>query len=137
MFRQTRIECLREKSDDEQEGSRDIDLEEEQATSKQPERAIFCGACGAEVTSDKHRINVDGKFEHTFANPAGILYTIGCFDQAPGCGPFGEETDEFTWFPGYTWQIVLCRNCGSHLGWRYWSSDREFYGLILGRLEGV
>ena len=137
MLRQTRIRCLREESEDEPGGSREIDVEEEQEQSEEPDRAILCGSCGAEITSDEHRIDVDGKFEHTFANPAGILYTIGCFDEAPGCGAFGEETDEFTWFPGYTWQIVLCRDCSSHLGWRYWSSDREFYGLILARLDGV
>jgi hypothetical protein len=109
----------------------DADLEEE----RDPEKALFCASCEAEITAEKHRRNVDGKFEHCFTNPAGILYCIGCFDEAPGVVPFGDETDEFTWFPGYAWQIVLCGSCHAQLGWRYWREGDGFYGLILKRLS--
>lgn len=32
---------------------------------------------------------------------------------------FGPPTLTDTWFPGYTWTIVSCRRCGSHLGWMF------------------
>lgn len=112
-----------------------IETEAEDDRETSEERAVRCAACSEEITSDSHRRHVDGKFEHCFANPAGLLYCIGCFGEAPGCVPHGEETDEFTWFPGYAWQLALCSGCGSHLGWRYWSEGDSFYGLILDRLE--
>lgn len=48
--------------------------------------------------------------------------------------PQGEASAEFTWFPGYQWQIVLCTVCRSHLGWLF-SADQAFFGLIANRLR--
>ena len=40
----------------------------------------------------------------------------------------------FSWFPGYSWQIINCAHCYSHLGWQFRALDessrpRSFYGL--------
>lgn len=71
---------------------------------------------------------------HTFFNPVGIVYEICCFSDAPGCTVFGKPTDEFTWFPGYTWEYSVCGTCSDHLGWFYNSSESSFYGLINSKL---
>lgn len=114
------------------------DLIDDETESEEDDReAILCAECDHEITGPNHETSVDGGFEHEFANPAGIVYRIGCFEEASGVGALGEETAEFTWFDGYTWQVVVCRMCTTHLGWRYWSSDHEFYGLILDRLRNV
>lgn len=68
----------------------------------------------------------------------------------------GSTTAEHTWFPPYEWNFVSCLNCGSHLGWAYYSpkstnvddsknseeveeKDSEerlkFFGFILTRLR--
>ncbi len=98
------------------------------------EEELNCSACGQAVTRLKLRTRVGGRHEHTCVNPAGVLFEIGCFSEADGCREVGAESDDFTWFDGYTWQVAVCVGCHAHLGWRFWSADAGFYGLILNRL---
>lgn len=95
---------------------------------------IFCRNCNYPVTRPSERIEVDAAHRHTFANPNGYLFEIGCFRSADGCGTTGMKSTEFAWFRGYTWQIGICRKCHIHLGWRFQSGADQFYGLILTRL---
>ncbi len=96
---------------------------------------IFCRNCRFAVTSPSERIEVNSFHRHTFANPNGYLFEIGCFKEAEGCAATGMRTDEFTWFKGYFWQVGICRKCHNHLGWLFQSSGDYFYGLILNRLS--
>ncbi|MFB6374230.1 MAG: cereblon family protein [Bradymonadaceae bacterium] len=128
---------FRKPEDDEPRGEVAEVTEEETESEEEEEEAVLCGECGHEVTARRHKTSVDGGFEHSFVNPAGILYQIGCFEEAPGVGATGEESEEFTWFEGYSWQVVICRDCMAHLGWKYWSSEHTFYGLILPRLSNL
>ena len=99
------------------------------------ERIYRCAACGFDITSEKDRVGINASHEHTFVNPGGYVYCIGCFRVAPGCLQVGEPTSEHTWFQGYSWLYALCGHCTSHLGWHYRSGANEpFYGLILERL---
>jgi len=46
----------------------------------------------------------------------------------------GHPSAEYSWFPGYTWQIINCADCWSHLGWEFCATrddlrPRIFYGL--------
>lgn len=107
---------------------------EETRIRSQGERALLCRRCGHPVTSPRQRIEKGGSHRHTFANPSGIVFEIGCFGQADGCGPSGMASDEFSWFAGYHWQIVICRRCLDHLGWLFLSPGDRFFGLILDRL---
>lgn len=96
-------------------------------------RALCCSNCGAVITRESARVEIAGDHAHTFVNPAGLVFEIGCFRSAPGCEGVGARENFFSWFPGYAWRIELCRGCGSHLGWSY--GDRpDFYGLVLTRL---
>jgi len=95
---------------------------------------IICGSCSAVITEPEARISRRGSHEHAFFNPYGIVYDIGCFSHAPGCAAVGEPSDDFSWFPGYSWQVTCCRSCQTHLGWRFASGGEGFYGLILERL---
>ncbi len=96
---------------------------------------IFCRNCRYPITRPAERIEVNAFHSHTFANPNGFVFEIGCFKQADGCAATGMQTDEFTWFKGYSWQVVICRKCHNHLGWRFQSSEDYFYGLILTQLS--
>ncbi len=95
---------------------------------------LRCAACHSPVTQQENRIRINEQHEHVFANPHGYIYHIGCFDQAPGCLTAGEETEFFSWFPGYSWQIALCGQCLVHLGWAFRSQNAFFFGLILEKL---
>lgn len=100
-----------------------------------PEK-LFCASCGHWITWGQWRINIKAGHEHTVFNPAGIVFTIGCFSDAPGCWSTGKPSTQFTWFPGYEWRLSLCEGCGKHLGWMFNTptGDSAFYGLILNRL---
>ncbi|MFB6263876.1 MAG: cereblon family protein [Bradymonadaceae bacterium] len=114
-------------------GERDPD---ESVDDREEDRsALYCANCGEEVTSRRRSTAVQGGFEHSCVNPAGILYRIGCFDRAPGCVPSGPRSSEFSWFEGYTWRVGHCRSCGVHLGWKFESDTDAFFGLILDRLS--
>lgn len=97
-------------------------------------RKLLCAACRHPVTTSAARTSVSGSHQHTFFNPHGVVFNVGCFSQAPGASARGIPTDEFTWFPGHVWQLAVCARCVSHLGWRFKSQASEFYGLILDKL---
>lgn len=116
-------------------GSSEVEVDDEtRDRTKERERKLLCVQCRNEVTTEADRIAVDDRHDHTFANPAGYGYRIGCFGAAPGVRPRGIPSGHWTWFPGYMWQLDVCTACGHHLGWRFKSRDREFHGLILKRL---
>ena len=104
----------------------------EEDTRKQP--VLICASCAATITDPAARISRRGSHEHAFFNPYGIVYDIGCFAVAPGCTNVGEPSDDFSWFPGFSWQVTCCRACQTHLGWHFVGGGERFFGLILERL---
>lgn len=96
---------------------------------------ILCRQCRQGVTDPEQRITVQGGYRHTFANPHGIVFEIGCFREVRNCGVLGSPTDEFSWFSGFRWQVAICGTCLAHLGWLFTGAGPElFFGLILDRL---
>lgn len=96
---------------------------------------LVCRTCGRIVTRMRDRISVGGKHVHALFNPAGILFEVGCFAQAPGCRFEGEFTHDFSWFSGYAWRFAMCRRCAAHLGWEYRGAGDGFAGLIMAELR--
>jgi hypothetical protein len=97
-------------------------------------RVLLCAACRHPVTDDRERIAMADRHEHVCTNPHGFAYRIGCFRHAPGCVGVGPQDGSFSWFPGYTWQIAVCRRCHGHLGWVFRAGADRFHGLVLDRL---
>jgi hypothetical protein len=95
---------------------------------------LVCATCRQTITWDSARIAVGGKHEHTFANPHGYAYRIGCFSRATGCFTVGQASTYWTWFPGHSWEIEHCSGCGEHLGWLFRAAEDRFHGLILDHL---
>ena len=94
---------------------------------------IFCAACEHSMTRHRWAVNRREAHEHTVFNPAGKLFTILCFADAPGAQVHGIPSSDFTWFPGYRWTVAACLGCGIHIGWRFEGQD-IFFGLIKPRL---
>lgn len=109
----------------------DENTERESDTSEEDE--IFCAICSKSITRGRWRVERNDDHEHTVFNPAGQIFEIACYKEAPGVGVFGKPSYEFTWFKGYSWQITFCLNCETHLGWRFSGSD-IFFGLIKSKL---
>ena len=80
-------------------------------------------------------MEMSGAHEHTFVNPAGVVHHVGCFVAAPGCVHVGTTEEAFSWFPGWTWQIAVCAQCRTHLGWMFRCAGEQFHGLILAALR--
>lgn len=95
---------------------------------------LYCAYCLNLITSGDQRIRI-GSHEHTFSNPAGIMFRIGCFQNAQGSVTHGIPIEEFTWFKGFQWCMAHCSGCLKHIGWQYTRSGQEgFWGLILNML---
>lgn len=96
---------------------------------------LLCRACLHPIARPEDRMRVQGLHVHTFANPHGFVFEIGCFQNAPGCGTIGPASVEFTWFSGYRWRVCICAACLVHLGWEFLAAPAGgFYGLIIDRL---
>lgn len=102
------------------------------------ERYIVCRQCGQRLTRPSERTAVNGSHAHTFANPSGLVFEIGCFSMARGCAFIGPPSMEFPWFAGYSWQIAICSSCQTHIGWLFvGQQSHQFFGFILDRLQEV
>ena len=107
----------------------------EESEEEEKEKYILCAQCRSVITSPRERIEVHGMHQHTFFNPYGIIFQIGCFKAAQGCGYVGPAIEEFSWFPGFSWRVAICRVCLTHLGWLFNSPGQDsFHGLILDHL---
>lgn len=98
------------------------------------DKKLVCAGCGTVITDQDQRMTVDSKHHHTFFNPAGLVYELGCFRWAPGCLPVGESSAEFSWFAGHVWRVGVCSGCLAHIGWLFESGESSFFGLIVSRL---
>jgi hypothetical protein len=111
---------------------------ERSEASTEDEKWVRCAACGARLAPAEARIDVNGAHEHSFMNPSGLRFVVVCFGVAPGCNPLGEPSAVWTWFPGHSWQVALCKGCGTHVGWSFQAAgasvDASFHGLILDRI---
>jgi hypothetical protein len=97
---------------------------------------VICKQCGQRLARTSDRTLVNGAHRHTFANPSGIVFEIGCYVNVSGCGLAGPPSTEFTWFSGHSWRIAVCAKCLVHLGWMFVSSQGGlFFGLILDRIS--
>ncbi|MCG6894811.1 MAG: hypothetical protein LJE65_14495 [Desulfobacteraceae bacterium] len=113
-----------------------VDDETDQEGVEAEDPWIRCRQCSHNIARASDRVSVQGAHVHTFANPHGLVFEIGCFRDAAGCAIMGLATDEFTWFHGFRWRVSYCGRCLSHLGWKFTSeTGGQFFGLILERLN--
>jgi len=96
---------------------------------------LNCVHCGRKIVRANDRIEVNAKHEHTFINPAGVIYKIGCFSSAPGAAEFGPSSAEFAWFRGHVWRCLCCSDCETHIGWTFTADATHFCGLIFDQLS--
>ena len=97
-------------------------------------QVILCKNCRNTVTGPDWIITVNEQHRHTFLNPEGLVFQVGCFSHADGCLIDDQPTLENTWFAGFNWSISICSNCMVHLGWFYQKDDQNFFSLIIDRL---
>ncbi len=99
----------------------------------EPARVVVCARCEARIADAAAKIEIAGRHVHTCVNPAGIVYRVACYRDAPGCACQGAPSTYFSWFAGYAWQVAVCARCGVHLGWAF-VGQSAFVGLIAERI---
>jgi len=107
------------------------DLQGERANFK---KKILCSTCRFPITFKEAESEINGKSHYTFFNPHGLVFDITCFSMADGCVVKGLPSPEFSWFPGFSWQVTVCGRCGKHLGWMFSGASGSFFGLIMREL---
>ncbi|XP_055534026.1 protein cereblon-like [Wyeomyia smithii] len=98
---------------------------------------FLCKRCDNEVGSynDIFAMSKQG-VQTSYCNPSGFVHETLTIYKTKENSTFSVDrpTTEFSWFPGYAWQITLCANCREHLGWKFVATKKNylptsFYGL--------
>lgn len=112
------------------------DLELKKVDQTERDDALLCQQCQRLITRERWQTSVGGH-QHRLTNPLGITFNVCCFEMAPGVATSGPATNDHSWFSGYGWKIARCRECHTHLGWRYSGGNipSEFFGLICEKLS--
>jgi cereblon len=104
---------------------------------------LTCRSCGNEISDREALFGKDGDSPYrVFSNPYGLLREVVTVESARGLHLAGPPTTQFTWFPGYAWEVGYCDGCSAHLGWRFSAAEtdadlREFFGLLRSELLGL
>ena len=70
-----------------------------------------------------------------FLNPGGFVHeTLTIYKLMNYRLSRDPPSTQHSWFPGYGWQILSCRNCTCHIGWKFTATSdkltpQKFYGL--------
>uniref|UniRef100_A0A3Q3XCV6 Protein cereblon n=1 Tax=Mola mola TaxID=94237 RepID=A0A3Q3XCV6_MOLML len=69
-----------------------------------------------------------------YVNPHGYVHETLTVYKANNLNLVGRPSTLHSWFPGYAWTIAQCRNCGSHMGWKFTATEKDlspprFWGL--------
>lgn len=77
-----------------------------------------------------------GNVNANYCNPAGYIHeTLTVHKIVDDSARIVERpSTEFSWFPGYLWQIAVCKKCSSHIGWKFiagtkYLRPKTFFGL--------
>ncbi|EAT43511.1 AAEL005058-PA [Aedes aegypti] len=72
----------------------------------------------------------------SYCNPSGFVHeTLTVYRVVPqSTRTTTKPSTDFSWFPGYSWQIAVCNACSNHIGWKFVATKRgykpkKFYGL--------
>lgn len=77
-----------------------------------------------------------GNVNANYCNPAGYIHeTLTVHKTLENSTTLVDRpSTEFSWFPGYAWQIAVCAKCSSHIGWKFLAftknlRPKSFFGL--------
>ncbi|XP_037092411.1 protein cereblon-like [Pollicipes pollicipes] len=98
-------------------------------------KVMACADCEQPLASsdDVFAMSAEGP-QSIFVNPHGDLHETLTLHRASGLRCITRPSTEYSWFPGYAWEIAHCTQCSSHMGWRF-TACREslrptsFWGL--------
>ncbi|KAG7283200.1 hypothetical protein CRUP_004942 [Coryphaenoides rupestris] len=98
--------------------------------------SLCCKQCQhTEITTKKEifSLSLYGPMA-AYVNPHGYVHETLTVYKASNLNLIGRPSTMHSWFPGYAWTIAQCRNCGSHMGWKFTAAMKDlspprFWGL--------
>ncbi|XP_026740508.1 protein cereblon-like [Trichoplusia ni] len=97
--------------------------------------ALCCTSCQTEIARREHIFAMSSEGVHSnYTNLGGYMHDILTVRQTSNVQLSGAPSAEYSWFPGYTWTVLLCNTCMAHIGWRFQAEKRSlrpqrFFGL--------
>ncbi|XP_067136121.1 protein cereblon [Centruroides vittatus] len=96
---------------------------------------LCCRECNAHIADrkDVFSMSLEGP-QGTYVNPSGYVHETITVYKAHGLSLIGRPSTQHSWFPGYAWTIIQCRDCHTHMGWKFTaeknkSQPEKFWGL--------
>uniref|UniRef100_A0A182JW43 Protein cereblon n=1 Tax=Anopheles christyi TaxID=43041 RepID=A0A182JW43_9DIPT len=98
---------------------------------------FICKRCESEIANydDMFAMSKQG-VQTSYCNPAGYVHDTLTVHKTKENStlPVDRPSTNFSWFPGYSWQIIVCANCRQHLGWKFVAEKKNvlpksFFGL--------
>ncbi|XP_055617888.1 protein cereblon-like [Toxorhynchites rutilus septentrionalis] len=99
--------------------------------------AFCCKKCDRRIANyvDMFAMSKQG-VSSSYCNPSGFIHeTLTVYRVVPKTArTTTKPSTDFSWFPGYSWQIAVCNACNNHIGWKFAATKRnykpkKFYGL--------
>ncbi|XP_053206899.1 protein cereblon-like [Panonychus citri] len=83
---------------------------------------LCCIQCGSKICSreDIFSMSVEGPLQN-YVNSNGHVHETLTVHRVSGLALVGRSSTQQSWFPGYSWTICECSNCGHHIGWKFMS----------------
>ena len=114
---------------------------EEDQPSLKKDSSIVCSKCETTISKSSYIFALESdQTTRVFANPAGALFEVVTITTAQNTKTIHSPTSEFTWFPGFSWQICFCTGCSNQLGWFFKALGTHeiidsFYAFILSEIK--
>ncbi|XP_055587816.1 protein cereblon-like [Uranotaenia lowii] len=99
--------------------------------------AFCCKKCDRRIANyaDMFAMSKQG-VSSSYCNPSGFVHeTLTVYRTVVRTVRTSTKpSTDFSWFPGYSWQIAICNACNNHVGWKFIATRRgykpkKFYGL--------
>lgn len=98
---------------------------------------FLCKRCNNKISMYNDIFSMSkGNLAGNYCNPAGYIHETICFYKVieSSTRMIDRPSTDFSWFPGYAWQIALCSKCSTHVGWKFIAvsknlKPRMFFGL--------
>lgn len=104
-----------------------------------PQMCFFeCQRCSNQIASYSDIFAMaKGNVNANYCNPAGYIHetlTVHKTIDEEVLRIVDRPSSEFSWFPGYAWQIAVCGVCSAHIGWKFTAltkhlKPKSFFGL--------
>lgn len=97
---------------------------------------INCRLCDEQFCTKSNVFSMSKQgFMGAYLNPGGVVHetlTVYKLKNFHIISP--RPSTQHSWFPGYAWQIITCKQCKNHIGWKFTNAlpdlkPEKFFGL--------